>query len=154
MPAARTIRKHGPIQPIVTLASIPKFDHTNLLGHTVLLSGRLLMTGNLDLVSRPGYRVRPNLSQRNARSSANPRVVPRLRTVAGRSAACPLLTVRPGDLLGWAGLGRSPVYALLSGSPGRGVVLLRNSGRDPPAAADRDSLLVGPRPDVAAALPA
>src|SRR5215472_9803830 len=41
----------------------------------------------------------------------------------------------------------------LSGSSGRGFILRYHAGRDAPAGADRDALLCGPRPDVAAALP-
>jgi hypothetical protein len=56
--------------------------------------------------------------------------------------------VRPGTF--WA----APVARdeLVSGSSGRGVVLLHHAGRDAPAVADRDALVFGPRADVAAAL--
>ena len=60
---------------------------------------------------------------------------------------------KPGELLGGVGLGQSRVPELPSGSCG-GVVLLRHAGRNAPTAADRNALLVGPGPDVAAAPPA
>ena len=53
---------------------------------------------------------------------------------------------------GWPG--PVAVYELLSGSSGRGFVLLNDAGRDAPTVADRDALAFGPRPDVAAALAA
>src|SRR5262252_6000478 len=56
--------------------------------------------------------------------------------------------VAPGEVQGL------PDRPDLSGSSGRGVVLRHHTGRDAPAAADRDALLLGPCPDVAAALPA
>jgi len=78
----------------------------------------------------------------NARYSANPCVFV-IKDTSRMPAA-----VRSGTF--WA----APVARdeLVSGSSGRGVVLLHHAGRDAPAVADRDALLVGPRPDVAAAL--
>ncbi len=51
----------------------------------------------------------------------------------------------------WAGWW---VSGFLSGSSGRGVVLLQHAGRNAPAFADRDTVLFRPGSDVAAALAA
>ena len=78
----------------------------------------------------------------NALYSANPCVV-----VVKDTSRTPA-SVRPGT--SWAAaVARDE---LVSGSSGRGVVLLHHAGRDAPAVADRDALLFGPRPDVATAL--
>jgi hypothetical protein len=41
-----------------------------------------------------------------------------------------------------------------SGAFGGGFILIHHTGRDVPAVTDRDALLLGPRPDVTAALAA
>jgi hypothetical protein len=63
-----------------------------------------------------------------------------------------LTTVRAREHLGglvWTG--RVPASL---GSFGSGFVLLNDAGGDASAVADRDALLFGPRPDIAAALTA
>jgi hypothetical protein len=40
----------------------------------------------------------------------------------------------------------------VSGPFGSGLVLLDHAGADPATVADRDALILGPRPDIAAAL--
>src|SRR6266513_4097243 len=85
----------------------------------------------------------------NSPTSADPRVASHLRTVAGSSARGVRVTApswaRPVGVAG---------YQPGSGSWGGGLVLFSHARRDTPTIADRDALVLRPRPDVRAALTA
>ena len=54
----------------------------------------------------------------------------------------------------WGGAGWDVIRGRVSASFGSSLVLLNDAGGDAPTGADRDALVLRPRPDIAAALPA